>query len=1045
MNLKKAKDPSPIQLCQRAFVKIFSVFLIFFVTEAAAQQPNNSSITVTGKVTDEMNGGLPGVSIKVKGSTNSASTDPDGKYVISVPAANSILVFSYIGFQTQEVNVSGRKLINVELKEDQTSLEEVMVVGYGTQKKANLTGAVATVSGPTLTQRSAPNAANLLQGRITGVQVTQPSGEPGRDNPKFLIRGQSSYGAGSDPLILIDGVAGSFNNLSPDDIENVTVLKDAASAAIYGARAANGVVLVTTKKGKKGETVISYRTNLARHNATALPDLITNSAQYMEMFNKAADRSGVAFKYPAEDIEKYRNPSAQYPSFDNIDYYINPATVMSHNLSVSGGSDKSTFNLSGGYLDQDAVFKGYKFKRYNTLFNYSNNLSKNVTVGTIVNMTYKDRKEPPFTGENMALLVYAAGPLYGPFLNDGSGRVASRAYKGEGRNRNPQEVYAMGEQTTKEYNLNAQAYMDVKLFKGFTWSSKVAVNYTDEYYKMHQSNYKAYLSQQIDPNTNDYMVDSFGPDILGITNQYSKVLNPTIYSMLTYETTFADNHNFKALAGYEQLFSSTQSLRGRRINSVAPAISDITGYSPANESLYFNHPRLPGLVMPSEWGMRSFFSRVNYDYKGRYLFEANLRYDGTSRVSPDYRWGVFPSFSAGWLLSEEDFMKDNFKWLSSMKIRGSYGTLGNQDIGTYAYQNNIIIDGIYYPFNNAGLNQGGVINEFKDPSLKWETTRSIDVGFDMDIKNGLFGLTFDWFRKSTSDILSTPQVPYSLGLKPSRVNDGRMRSQGIELALTHQNNIGEVTYGFNALFSTAKNKVLEISTPAKGSTINQAGLPYGSFYLYQWDGIFQVEDIGNPNVPEHELNRNPKAGDLKMKDINGDGIVNGDDRVVIDGVYPDFNYSFGFNVGYKRFSLNAFFQGVEGIKNRVNNWGIDPFMQGTAPTKKWEDAWTPENRSNELPGIYVAGYSGVASYTASTYYLQDASYLRLKNVILNYDIPVSKLGKIGIKNLGIYVSADNLFTVTKYEGGDPERASSTGNLAQYPQTKIYNVGLNVKF
>jgi TonB-linked SusC/RagA family outer membrane protein len=1045
MNTVKHKSYGRFRLGHVLIAQFLAVLLFSTITGFAQTVPG--TILIRGVVTSQKGETLPGVSVKVKGTSVGAITDTDGNYSISAPSGSQTLIFSYVSFTVQEVEINNRTSINVQLKEEQNDLDEVIVVGYGTQKKINLTGAVATVSGSTLLERPAPNAANLIQGRITGVQVTQSSGEPGRDNPNFLIRGRSTYGGSTDPLVLIDGVVGSFNNLSPDDIENVTVLKDASSAAIYGARAANGVILVTTKKGKRGETVFSYRTNFARHTPTALPDLITNSAQYMEMYNTAAARSGIAFRYPLADIELYRTSpnKAQYPDFDNIDYYINPANVMQHNLSISGGSEKSTFNISAGYLDQNAVFEGYKFKRYNALLNYNNTLTKSISVGTIVNMTYKDRKEPPFTGENMALLVYAAGPLYGPFLPDGSGRIVSRAYANEGRNRNPQEAYEMGNQTTKEYNINAQAYLDIKPFKGLTWSSKVAINYVDEYYKMYQHPYSAYLLQDRAPGTNEYVVNSFGPDILGVTDQYSKVLNPTVYSTMTYETTLGNGHNLKALAGFEQLFYKNQNLRGRRINSVAPVLEDLTGYSAAGESLYFNHPRLPSLAAPSEWGMRSLFGRLNYDFKGRYLLEANLRYDGTSKVSPDYRWGVFPSFSAGWVVSEESFIKDKLNWLSSFKVRGSYGTLGNQDIGTYLYQDNIIINNVNYPFGNGALQQGGVINDFKDVSLRWESTRSIDVGFDLNIKNGLFGATFDWFRRSTFDILARPTVPLSLGLGASTINDGKMRSQGIELALTHQNKIGDFTYGLNALFSTAKNKVIALRTPAKGSTINEVGLPYSSFYLYEWDGIFQVEDIGNPNVPVHELNRNPKAGDLKMKDINGDGIVNANDRIVVDGAYPDYNYSFGLNLGYKRFTFSAFFQGVEGIKNRVNNWGIDPFMQGTAPSTKFLNAWTPENRSNTVPGIYVAGYSGVAPYTASTYYLQDASYLRLKNVMLGFDVPVGAIAKIGIKSLGVYLSGDNLFTSTKYEGGDPERASSTGNLAQYPQTKIYNVGLNVKF
>lgn len=1003
--------------------------------------------TVTGKVTGDDGEALGNVTVQVKGTNRSTITGVDGSFSITIPSSGAVLVFSYVGMVTQEVPVTQRSSYQVTLSGSAGKLTDVVVVGYGTQRKANLTGSVATVSGQTLTERPAPNAANLLQGRVTGLQVTQSSSEPGRDNPNFLIRGRGSFSGGTNnaPLILIDGVTGSFNNLAPDDIENVTVLKDAASASIYGSRAANGVILVTTKKGKRGRTAVNYSANIARHTATALPDFITNSAEYMQMFNMAAARSGVAFRYPAADIQKYRDSSgAQYPSFDNVDHYFNPATVTNHNLSISGGTDKSTFNLSLSYLDQEALLPGYDFNRYNVLLNYSNQVSNAITVGTIMNLTYKDRKEPPFTSENLSLAVYAAGPLYGPFLPDGSGRVVSRAYQNEGRNRNPQEYYEMGNQNTKEYNLNAQAYVDVKLLKGLTWSSKVALNYVDEFYKMHQVPYSAYLLQEKDPATGDYRMSTFGPDVLGVTDQYAKAITPTAYSTLNYEKNFGDNHVIRALAGYEQVSYKYQTLRGRRTSTVAPVLTELTGYSATGESLFFTFPRLPGLSGPTEWALQSFFGRVNYSFKNKYLIEGNIRYDGSSRFSPEYRWGVFPSVSAGWVVSQEDFLRDKFNWLSFLKIRGSYGVLGNQDVGNYLYQPNLTISPVY-PFGNTTPQQGAVINNFRDQSLQWESTSMLDVGLDVSIKRGLLGITFDWFRKTTYDILATQQIPASVGLGNPTLNDGKMRNQGIELELTHQNTIGALRYGANFLISTAKNKLLYINTPSKGTTINEIGLPYGSHYLYEWIGIFQVEDTVAGKTPRHALNPNPRPGDLMMKDQDGDGDVDANDRIVVNGVYPDYNYSFGFNIGIKGFDLSTFFQGVQGIAHRVNNWGIDPFFQGTAPTTKWRNAWTPQNRSNTLPAIYAGSYTGVTAYTGSTYYLQNASYFRLKNINLTYTFPRSVSQKLRADNLAVYVSADNVFTITRYEGSDPERTSSTGNYVQYPQARIINLGVNVKF
>jgi TonB-linked SusC/RagA family outer membrane protein len=671
------------------------------------------------------------------------------------------------------------------------------------------------------------------------------------------------------------------------------------------------VILVTTKKGRKGQPVVNYRLNVGRHTAIGLPDLITNSAEYMTLFNAAAKRSGLdsaATWYRQEEIDAYRNATDrnQFPNFDAIDYYFKPALVHNHNISVSGGGDRSTFNLSLGYLDQDAFFKQYKFKRYNALLNYSNQISDKVTVGTIMNLTYKDRQEPPVTSQFMALTVYATGPLYGPYLPDGSGRVASRAYNREGRNRNVSEYYIMGDQYTKEYNANAQAYVDVKLLKGLTWSSKVAVNYSDEFFKMHQVPYQAYLTQEKDPNTGDYRMVTFGPDILGVTDQYAKSITPTVYSTLNYNTTIADNHDISALAGYEQLSFRTQALRVRRQNSATPSIDELGAYSPGVQFVNVGHPRLPGLPSPQEWAMRSLFGRVNYSYKGKYLLEGNVRYDGTSKVSPDYRWGVFPSVSAGWLISRENFFSNSLSKINHLKLRASYGTLGNQDIGTYLYQNTLDISG-GYPFGNTAFTQGAVVNSFRDQSIQWESTRIFDLGLDLNAWNGLLGINFDWFRKTTFDILAAQPIPLSTGLNAPTFNNGKMRNQGIELELTHQNRIGEVTYGVNALLSAYKNKVLEIIVPSKGSTIRDVGYPYDAHFLYLWDGIFQQSDIGDSKVPKHASNPNPKPGDLKMKDVDGDGDVDPDDRVVVDGVYPDYSYSFGLNVGYKGFNLNAFF------------------------------------------------------------------------------------------------------------------------------------------
>ena len=477
----------------RVSYKIFDDNLIVIAPTVELQQ-----ILVKGAVTDaNTEEALPGVNIIIEGTTTGVISDMNGQYSIEVTGSDAVLSFSFVGYLTENIKINGQTVINVTLVPDVTSLDEVVVVGYGIIKKANLTGAVDNVSGEVLTKRPGTNSANLLQGRLTGVDIIQPTAEPGKENPIIQIRGKGSYGAESDtkndPLILIDGVSGSLNNLSPNDIESVSVLKDAASASIYGARAANGVILVTTKKGKKGAPVITYSGNISIQSPTRLPEVITNSAEYMEMYNRAAYRQNLPFKYSEEQIENYRNPPDSlkdyYPNFNAYDYWYGNAIVHNHNISVAGGGENSMYNASFSYLNQNAMLPGYRFKRYNALINYTLDINKWLTLGTIVNMTHKYDKKPPMHDVFLPLYITTANPLNEAYLPDGSGRVVSQAYRGEPRSRNPAEVYLMGNYYSKENNLNGQAYIDFKPFKGLTWTTKFAIDYTDRFFKTHQQAY----------------------------------------------------------------------------------------------------------------------------------------------------------------------------------------------------------------------------------------------------------------------------------------------------------------------------------------------------------------------------------------------------------------------------------------------------------------------------------------------------------------------------------------------------------------------------
>lgn len=993
-------------------------------------------IDLKGKVSDESGKGIPNVNVSIKGTKKGVSTDTQGNFSITLASGENEIVVSAVGFETQTIAVNNRTTINIILKEMTAKLDEFVVVGYGTQKKINLSGSVSTVSGKTITERPVPNLTNLLQGRISGLDVVQPTGEPGRDNGSFRLRGQGSYGSSSAPLILVDGVIGSINNLSPQDIENVTVLKDASSASIYGARAANGVILVTTKKGKAGTDIIEYNGSYGISEATRVPELITNSVTYMEMYNQAKARSGQPAQYTQAQIDAYKNNpnSDQYPNFNWLDYILGTGPIHNHSLGFSGGTAKSTYNISLNYLDQNSITKGYLYKRYNGLLDFSNQLNKRVKVGANINFSYQDLKAPWLVNDDLLLLAYAAAPTFMPYLPDGSGRVATRDYVSSGgTNRTPEEVYNTGSQFTKNYNVNAQGFIDVNIVKGLQWYSKAAVTFFNQDFRNRQFRSPSFAYQ---PNANGVYqeVGNGNSNFVGLQQSSARNITKIFYSTLNYNTKFANDHNFSALFGYEQQDNRSTNLSGNRFDFPNNTIMELDGSSPLNQSLGGNS---------SEWALRSLFGRIGYNFKEKYIIEGNIRYDGTSRVSPDFRYGTFGGGSAAWKVSEESFIKDNFTWIDNLKLRTSYGVLGNQEIlidgvlNNYPYQD--ILSLTTYPYTTS-LNSGVQLNRLNAKDLRWEKTAITDFGLDVDLFKGLFGATVSYYYKNTTDILERRRdVPASIGLTAPTVNAGSLVNKGIEIELRHQNRIGEFTYGANFIFHRYRNKLTSVLAETLGTF--EIGQPINNFFVYDWIGIFQsqAEIDASPKQPSSGV---LKPGDLKIRDVDGNGTVGPEDRIRISS-FPGYTYSFSLNAGWKGFNLSAFFQGVEGQKVSVSQWGYEPFMQGSAPPTKFLNAWTPTNPSNTVPAVYLTGYQGVSGYN-STYFLQDASYLRLKNLYLSYNLPENISNKIASKGITIYASGDNLITWTKYEGNDPERAGS-GRFAQFPQIKIYTIGLKVKY
>lgn len=1009
------------------------------------QQQN---LKVSGVVTDEAGELLIGVSVLVKGTTLGNITDLNGRFSLDVPEGN-ILEISYIGYKTQSIKAQ-REPMNIVLKEDAQKLDEVVVVGFGTQKKVNLTGSVSAVTGDDISKRPVANAAILLQGQIPGLRVNQGLGQPGGEGTSFRIRGQGTFSsAGSDPLILINGVPGSMTNLDPSVIESVSVLKDAASAAIYGARAANGVILVTTKQGAVGDKVhISYHGNVGLHTPTKLYDRVTNSVEYMELANLAWKNSGTGKQYTQDQINLYRNNvgDPQYPNFDWQDYMFRTAVVQTHNLSMAGSTEKTTYNVALNFVDQPGTMRGFKYRKYNATIDLTARITNFIKVGTYANLMYGETEQPR-QGQNDAFLsTLSQAPTYMPWLpDDGTGirRWTSSAYSFESHNKNMPAI--IGDNAMKRdnnFDINAQLWLEINLAKGLTWYTKGAARLQSNKSK----DWRGSTTYTYDYHTGERSseLDKGG---LGLSVGDGRRFYTNLYSYLKYDLSLVDNaHNFSLMVGYNQESEKYETLNAYRKDFAF----DLPVLNAGGTADWSNSGG------EEEWAIQSLFGRFNYDFKERYLFEANMRYDGTSRISDENRWGVFPSFSVAWRATEEEFIKNlNLNWLNNFKLRGSWGQLGNQNIGLYPYQ--AMISGVDdYPFTKTsdGVIIGYQQTAYANRNIKWETTTITDIGFDLQVFDGL-SVTFDWYKKTTDDILRSSQVSSLLGLSAPTVNNGSVENKGIEVALNYANMVKGGTfrgfrYNAGVYFDRSRNKLTEFGAEEIGSySIKREGLPYDEYYMLECIGVFA--DQAEINASPKQFNDNTQPGDLKYKDISGpdgkpDGVIDNYDRRTFSGRFPGFEYGINASATWKGFDLSLIGQGVADKKYYTTDWGVQPFMQGSSPNKDYiKHMWTEENPYGaKHPKLYWQDMGGGKNTRPNSYYLKDASFFRLKNVTLGYTLPRVWTEKANISKVRIYFSGDNLLTLTPYKGLDPER-NGDGRDAIYPQNRIYSFGLNVEF
>jgi TonB-linked SusC/RagA family outer membrane protein len=1053
--LKRFSCPRQVRL----ILNLAAIFLLFCQASLAQE--------ISGKVVTENDEPLPGVNVILEGTTIGTTTDAAGEYVLAVSGSNPALVFSFIGYKTERIAVGTQTKIDVKLTPDLKTLNEVVVVGYGVQKKVNMTAAVATISSEDVTSRQSPNTISLLQGRTPGLQIVQNSGQPGAESNDIRIRGQGTFSsAGSNPLILIDGVEGRLDLLNPNMIAEVSVLKDAASAAIYGSRAANGVILVTTKKGKEGRLNIDYSYTYSNQDPSIKIDRVTNAVDYMELMDKAIDHSGrqPTWYYTPDQIEAYRQGAItdpeQYPSYDWTKALIRKAPIHKHFLGLNGGKGGTTFNVGFGVLDETGLLLNTDYKRYDAQINFKSNLGSRVTFGSDISMAKGKRHDTALTtgstgpdlidsnsSEDQMLSAYAAPPLTKPVLPDG--RFTAYAYPNHGGNKNPIAIATDGGGKNFDNSyLLFSPYMSVNILEGLTADVKGAVKFQEEMAKA-------------------LVVSSYGyewfPDANGIHNQVSvwnggvnslaqrntRENQYTLFGTLKYNKTFANNHNLNALLGYQQESYRYDRLDAYRTRLPSKNLWELAAGTAASQTTGSN---------AYEWAIQSFFGRVSYDFKGKYLFEASFRDDASSRFPKDNRWALFPSLSAGWRIAEESFMS-NMKWIDELKLRGSWGQLGNQNIGNYPYQNILQIstgpgdEVLDYNFGGT-INQGISRRSLNNANIKWETTTVTDVGLDFSFFNSkLFG-SVDWYEKTTKDILRSLQVPDHIGLDAPTINDGIMQNKGWEFIVGHKNHIGAFGYSISANLEAYKNKLVRYGArEISGVNLRQEGLPYNQYYVLLQDGVYQNQaEIDNGPITSY-TSIAPKPGDLKYQDISGpDGVPDGKvdltyDRKPVDGIFPKFNYGMNLSASYKSFDLTIFLQGVYGRKTYVTGWGVSPFNQASAPPSWWmTKAWDGEGTSNTIPAVYVdSGYT--PNSQNSTFWLGNSSYLRIKNIQLGYTLPVAWASKVRMQNFRVYASADNLKTFTKFfQGLDPERtATNSARAAIYPQATIYSFGVRATF
>lgn len=1031
---------------------LFATLFCFCISAVSAY----AQTVVKGKVSDERGEPIPGASIAIKNTKRGVVSELDGTYSISV-LSTDVLVYNCLGYTTEERKVNGKAVIDVVLYDDLTTLDASVVVGYGVQKKAHLTGSVAAVSHEEILKTTASNVSQALVGKLPGIVSQQALGQPGSDDVTMLVRGYSSY-QGTSPLVLVDGVQRSMRSVDAHDIASISVLKDAAACAVYGMDGGAGVILITTKSGSEGKASINYSGSLTLSTATALPKMM-NGTQYMQYYNLGRVLDGNDPYFSEEQIAMTSNgdPNDGLENYDWTAPLYKPITMHQHNLSVNGGNSKVKYFISGSYLDQNGIIKDHKYRKGTIRSNVEARPIENFRVNLNLGGYLTDAYTPGgYSYENQKSYSIFHQLLYSlPFV---PGEI------------NGQPVSGYRTKTNAANPIYGSAHSGFQDSKTLKIETSALLEYSFPFLEgLKASMFFSWDRTEMDGKTFSYAYNILAPDTFGGT-EYSMVRSANLLEsgnmykggseaqqlilrpQVSYNQTFG-KHTVGALFLYEQLTGNSTSFNASRQNF---ALFDLPylnfgASSTATNAESYGHYAQAGYV-----------GRLNYAYDDKYLFEASARYDGSYLFHKDHRWGFFPSASVGWMMSKEDFFHNALPMVDVFKLRASIGTLGSKNVSAYQYRKSYSwsANSVAFGDNPQAMNTlyNAVSYPFED--LTWERMRSTNVGFEFSAWKGKLSIEADYFYKYTYNILNTISsvFPSSLGGHyPTQENSGAFDNQGVDFIIRHRNRVGRLNYGLTGTFTYAHNRIL--SRQQSDNVLpwqSVLGTSVGSIWGYKSDGLYQSQDeIDNAPKP---ANVSPRLGDIKYVDINGDGQINVEDMVRISrGTMPELMFSFQFDADYKGFDISLQFQGAALCdKMLMGNWsnfsGVNDLTPLTvpwyanydnAPLYLVEGSWTPDNTDADFPRLSVDKASYSNNGQVSDFWKRDGSYLRLKNAAIGYTFPSRLLNKVNIDRLRIYIAGTNLLTFTAFKYIDPESMNVV--TGYYPQQRTVSFGIDLSF